>query len=141
MRFAVLAASMLGTGLAHAHTLDAGAQETVQVPTATYTDFRQVLAREAPTATVTVPAALHFPDDRKDRYPAVVVVHTFGGYQGSNGIGLVRVEYPEFANAYLQPILGACRLVGTEGPAFPNRGLIGPTPRHPRSYPRLVRAR
>jgi hypothetical protein len=29
MRFAVLAAIMLGTGLAHAHTLDAGAQETV----------------------------------------------------------------------------------------------------------------
>jgi dienelactone hydrolase len=49
-----------------------------------YVDFRQLLSREAPAATLTVPATLSFPDDAQDRYPAVVVVHTIAGYLDSN---------------------------------------------------------
>src|SRR5712671_7977427 len=50
----------------------------------TYSDFRQLLAREAPTATITVRASLSFPEEAKDRYPAVVIVHTIGGYREAN---------------------------------------------------------
>jgi dienelactone hydrolase len=50
----------------------------------TYSDFRQLLTREAPAATVTVRANLEFPEAAKDRYPAVIVVHTLGGYRDAN---------------------------------------------------------
>jgi hypothetical protein len=48
----------------------------------TFQSFRQLLAREPATGTVTVRASLDFPE--KDRYPAVVVVHTIGGYREAN---------------------------------------------------------
>jgi dienelactone hydrolase len=56
----------------------------VTFQSASYADFRQLLSREAPAAAVTVPATLSFPDDAKDRYPAVVVVHTVAGYIEAN---------------------------------------------------------
>jgi dienelactone hydrolase len=49
-----------------------------------YVNFRQLLAREIPAATVTLPATLNFPDTAMDRYPAVVVVHTIAGYSDAN---------------------------------------------------------
>jgi dienelactone hydrolase len=49
-----------------------------------YADFRQLQLREAPTAAVTVRASLGFPDEARDRYPAVVVVHSVAGYIESN---------------------------------------------------------
>ena len=51
---------------------------------ASYTDFRQLVAREAPTSAVTVSATLSFPDRGQERYPALVIVHTIGGYQDVN---------------------------------------------------------
>jgi dipeptidyl aminopeptidase/acylaminoacyl peptidase len=56
----------------------------VAFQSASYVDFRQLLSREAPSATVTVPATLSFPDDKNDRYPAVVVIHTIAGYIEDN---------------------------------------------------------
>jgi dienelactone hydrolase len=56
----------------------------VSFQSASYADFRQLLSREAPAATLTVPATLSFPNDVKDRYPAVVVVHTVAGYIEAN---------------------------------------------------------
>ena len=50
----LIAATTLGAGLAHGQALE--------FRSATYTDFRQVLARETPTATPTVPATLRLPD-------------------------------------------------------------------------------
>ena len=50
----------------------------------TYSGFRQLLAREAATATFTVQANLRFPEQKKDRYPAVIVVHGLGGYRDAN---------------------------------------------------------
>src|SRR4029077_9145125 len=38
---------------------------------------------EAP-ADVSVPATLRFPDQPRDRYPAVVVVHTISGFKEAN---------------------------------------------------------
>jgi hypothetical protein len=50
----------------------------------TYADFRQLLQRQPPTATVAVPAILETPDETRDRYPVVVIVHTLGGYSERN---------------------------------------------------------
>lgn len=94
----LIAATTFGADLAHGQALE--------FPSATYTDFRQVLARETPTATPTVSATLRLPDQRRDRYPAVVVVHTIGGYQERNEgwhaaefrkVGLATLTYDSFA--------------------------------------------
>jgi dienelactone hydrolase len=57
---------------------------TITFQSSVYTDFRQLLAREAATGTVAVRANLSFPEEAKDRYPAVVVVHALGGYLDAN---------------------------------------------------------
>jgi dienelactone hydrolase len=76
-----VAAIALGT----APSLAAEARSSqVSFQSASYVDFRQLLAREAPAATITVPATLNFPDDARDRYPAVVIVHTIAGYIEAN---------------------------------------------------------
>ena len=46
--------------------------------------MRQLLAHEAPTRTVTVKANLGFPEQARNRYPAVIVVHSIGGYRDTN---------------------------------------------------------
>src|SRR5882724_9199075 len=51
---------------------------------ASYADFRQLLSGAAPATTVTVSAILSFPDEVRERYPAVVVVHTIAGYLENN---------------------------------------------------------
>jgi dienelactone hydrolase len=56
----------------------------VTFQSASYADFRQLLSRQAPAATVTVSAILSFPDQARDRYPAVVVLHTIAGYLEAN---------------------------------------------------------
>jgi dienelactone hydrolase len=72
-------------GIATVHGQAAQAQPNrVSFQSASYADFRQLMSREAPAATVMVPAILSFPDDAKGRYPAVVVVHTIAGYLDSN---------------------------------------------------------
>ena len=58
--------------------------ETVTFKSGSYADFRQIFSREAATATVTIAATLAFPDQARDRYPAVVVVHTIAGYLEAN---------------------------------------------------------
>ena len=58
--------------------------ESVTFPSGSYADFRQVFAKEAPTATVTTAATLTFPTEARDCSPAVVIVHTISGYQDSN---------------------------------------------------------
>jgi dienelactone hydrolase len=58
--------------------------ETVIVPSGRYADFRQLLSREAPTDQATLAMTLRLPDEARDRYPAVVIVHTIAGYQEAN---------------------------------------------------------
>jgi dienelactone hydrolase len=70
-------------GGAHCQERQAGTN-TITFQSATYSDFRQLLSREATTGTVTVQATLTFPVEEKNRYPAVVVVHTIGGYREAN---------------------------------------------------------
>lgn len=64
-------------------TLSAKAQ-TVTVQSGLYADFQQLLSREAPASSVGIAMTLRFPDERRDRHPAVVVVHTIAGYQEAN---------------------------------------------------------
>jgi len=79
----VAAAVAVGTALIYGQVSDAGLIERVTLRSGSYTDFRQVFAREAPSG-VSVPATLRFPDQPRDRYPAVVVVHTIDGFQKAN---------------------------------------------------------
>jgi dienelactone hydrolase len=81
--FVMIAAIAFGTATVHGLASEARSSQ-VTFQSASYADFRQLLSREAPPATVTVPATLSFPDDAQDRYPAVVVVHTIAGYLDSN---------------------------------------------------------
>jgi dienelactone hydrolase len=62
----------------------ADATEVVKFQSASYSDVRQIVAREAPASTVTVSATLSFPDRAEERYPALVIAHTIGGYQDVN---------------------------------------------------------
>jgi dienelactone hydrolase len=76
----LMATIAYGTAAAHCQA----GTTTITFQSSTYSDFRQVLAREAATGTVTVRANLGFPEQAKDRYPAVVIVHTIGGYRDAN---------------------------------------------------------
>ena len=53
---------------------------TVTFQSATYNDMRQLMAREAPSGAVTVKATLGFPERARDRYPAVIVVHSSAAF-------------------------------------------------------------
>jgi dienelactone hydrolase len=63
----------------------------VTFQSSTYPDMRHLLAREAEAGTVTLKASLGFPEPAADRYPAVIVVHSLGGYRDANE-GFVAAE-------------------------------------------------
>jgi dienelactone hydrolase len=62
--------------------------QTMMIQSGRYTDFRQLLSREAPTGSVPIAMTLRFPDQARDRssavVPAVVIVHTIADYQETN---------------------------------------------------------
>jgi len=58
--------------------------QSVMVQSGRYADFRQLLSRAAPTDQATIAMTMRLPDEARDRYPAVVIVHTIGGYQEAN---------------------------------------------------------
>jgi dienelactone hydrolase len=84
--FCVLMAAMAyGMTAVHCQAQQAGADTTtITFQSSTYSDFQQVLSREAAAGTPTVRANLRFPEQAKDQYPAVVVVHTIAGYRETN---------------------------------------------------------
>ena len=79
----LMAAIAYGTAAGHCQAPQAHTT-AITFQSSTYSDFRQLLTREAATGTVTVQASLAFPEQKKDRYPAVIVVHTLGGYRDAN---------------------------------------------------------
>jgi dienelactone hydrolase/uncharacterized membrane protein len=81
--FVTIAATALGAAMRQGQAADSRPDQ-VTFQSASYTDFRQLLSRTAPNTTVTVPGNLSFPSEAKDRYPAVVVVHSLAGYIDSN---------------------------------------------------------
>ena len=80
----LIAAILCGTAAPSCQASPAGTTTTIAFQSSSYSDFRQVLARESPTATVAVRATLGFPAEPRDRYPAVIVVHALGGYRDAN---------------------------------------------------------
>jgi len=79
----LMATIAYGTAAGHCQTSQAGTT-TITFQSATYNDMRQLLARETTAGAVTVKATLGFPEQTKDQYPAVIVVHTLTGYRDAN---------------------------------------------------------
>jgi dienelactone hydrolase len=111
---ALMATIGYGTAAAHCQAPEAGTT-AITFQSSTYSDFRQVLTREAATGTVTVRANLSFPEAAKDRYPAVIVVHGLGGYRDANE-GYVAAELRKSGFATLTYDSFAAR--GTTGAAM-----------------------
>jgi dienelactone hydrolase len=111
----LIAAIGYGTAAAHCQAPQAGTT-TITFQSSTYSDFRQLLAREAPTpGGVTVKAYLGFPEQVRDRYPAVIVVHTIAGYRDdSEGYAATELRKAGFATLTYDSF--AAR--GTTGPAL-----------------------
>ena len=110
----LMATLAYGTAVGHCQALQEGAT-TITFQSSTYSDFCQLLAREAATGTVTVRANLDFPEEVKDRYPAAVVVHMLGGYRDANE-GYVAAELRKSGFATLTYDSFAAR--GTTGAAM-----------------------
>jgi len=110
----LMATIAYGTAVGHCQAPQAGTT-AITFQSATYSDFRQLLTREAATGTVTVQASLGFPEAKKDRYPAVIVVHTLGGYRDANE-GYVAAELRKAGFATLTYDSFAAR--GTTGAAM-----------------------
>jgi dienelactone hydrolase len=108
--------AMIGYGVADARcqTPQAGST-TITFQSSTYRDFRALLAREAAPGPVTIWANLDFPEQARDRYPAVIVVHTLGGYRDANE-GYVAAELRKAGFATLTYDSFAAR--GTTGAAL-----------------------
>ena len=110
----LMATIAYGTAAGHCQAPQAGTT-AITFQSSTYSDFRQLLTREAATGTVTVQASLGFPEQKKDRYPAVIVVHTLGGYRDANE-GYVAAELRKAGFATLTYDSFAAR--GTTGAAM-----------------------
>lgn len=58
--------------------------EIVMVQSGRYADFGQLAARQPPASSAPLAMTLRFPDQARDRYPAVVIVHSIAGYLEAN---------------------------------------------------------
>jgi dienelactone hydrolase len=108
--------AMIGYGMAGAHCqAPRPSTSTITFQSSTYSDMRQLSAREAATGAVTVKAYLRLPEQVRDRYPAVIVVHTIAGYRDANE-GYVAAELRKAGFATLTYDSFAAR--GTTGVAL-----------------------
>jgi dienelactone hydrolase len=82
LRLAIVLAAAFWT-ISTSQSLRAEEAESVSFPSQSYRGFREVFSHETPAA-ANVTATLSFPDDGKDRHPAIIIVHTIVGYQESN---------------------------------------------------------
>jgi hypothetical protein len=108
--------AMIGCGMAGAHCqAPRPSTTTITFQSSTYSDMRQLSAREAATGAVTVKAYLRLPEQVRDRYPAVIIVHTIAGYRDANE-GYVAAELRKAGFATLTYDSFAAR--GTTGVAL-----------------------
>lgn len=61
----------------------AGAEQ-VSFESGDYADFRQLMSRTAVSSKTSIVGTLTFPDEKRERSPAIVIVHTIAGYQEAN---------------------------------------------------------
>jgi hypothetical protein len=93
-----------GTAIGHCQGSQAGIA-AITFQSSTYGDMRQLLAREAATEAVTVKANLGFPEQARDRYPAVIIVHTIAGYRDANeGYAAAELRKAGFATWSERPL-------------------------------------
>lgn len=105
----------IGYGTADACETPQAGTTPITFQSSAYGDFRQILTREAATGTVTIRGNLGFPEQAKNRYPAVVIVHGLGGYRNDNE-GYVAAELRKSGFATLTYDSFAAR--GTTGAAM-----------------------
>jgi dienelactone hydrolase len=110
----LMATIAYGTAAGHCQATQAGTT-AITFQSSTYSGFRQLLAREAAAGTITVRAKLDFPEQARDRYPAVIVVHALSGYRDANE-GYVAAELRKAGFATLTYDSFAAR--GTTGEAM-----------------------
>ncbi|WP_197967875.1 dienelactone hydrolase family protein [Bradyrhizobium diversitatis] len=110
----MVAAFAYGTAAGHCRTPQTDAT-TITFQSVTYSDMRQLLARDATTGPVTIKATLALPEQVKDQYPAVIVVHTLAGYRDANE-GYIATELRKAGFATLTYDSFAAR--GTTGTAL-----------------------
>ena len=55
-------------------------KENIEFESENYNNLKYILTKD-PTSTVKIYATLSFPDEIKQKYPAIVLVHSIGGYQ------------------------------------------------------------
>src|SRR5262249_38308199 len=110
----LLAPISYGKSAEHYEGAQAGSS-TAPFHATTYNHMRHLIAREATSGAVTVKATLGFPERARDRYPAVIVVHSLGGFRDSNE-GYVAAELRKAGFATLTYDSFAAR--GTTGQAF-----------------------
>jgi dienelactone hydrolase len=86
-----------------------------------YADFRQLLAGDAASSRINIVGTLTFPDEKRERSPAIVIVHTIGGYQEANeGWHAARFRQSGFATlTYDSP---AARRMAAAPSAVPSGG-------------------
>jgi dienelactone hydrolase len=103
------------------------APATLTFQSATYSDFRQLLAREAASGSISIKAKLAFPEQVRDRYPAVIVVHALSGYRDSNE-GYVAAELRKSGFATLTydsfAVRGTTGQVMSATPAYLPSGVV-----------------
>jgi dienelactone hydrolase len=101
-RLIVVLLAAIALGAAPAYSQSRGTFQS-----ASYQDFREFLSGMAPTTVVTVRTDFRFPDEKKDQYPAVVIVHTVAGYIEANEgryaaelrkLGFATLTYDSFAS-------------------------------------------
>jgi dienelactone hydrolase len=101
----LMAAIACGAAVAYFGLATRADTATVSFQSATYDDFRRVLARQS-TGAVTIKAQLAYPEQVRERYPAVIVVHGLGGYRDAHEgaiaaelrkIGFATLTYDSFA--------------------------------------------
>jgi dienelactone hydrolase len=130
MAFAVLSLVLAGPTSSHAQV------QTIQ--SGEYSDFRQLFARETPARSVSFAATLAFPDKGRDRYPAVVVVHTLAGYQEANeGWHAERFREAGFATVTYNSVAAARLREGAVASVWPSAiaeayGVLKTLAGHPR---------
>ena len=109
---ALAIATMLGTGMGYGQSAAEGKPEALTFQSGNYADLRQLMTREPPTSVVEVAARLAFPATVVDRYPAIILVHTLGGYQEANEgwhaaefrkAGFATLTYDSFAARGVSP--------------------------------------
>ena len=91
-----------------------------------YADFRHILSRGAATAEVEIVATIRLPDEIRDRYPAIVIVHTIGGYQDANE-GWHAAEFRKAGFATLTYRSAAAERLRSAPPTGPSAGQPWPS--------------